>query len=44
VDQIFVAILAELCSKEGVAMAMERLANFSDEKTEGRNIHLFKEI
>ena len=34
--QIFVAILAEVCSKEGrTAMALERSANFSDEVTEG---------
>ena len=39
--QIFVAILAGVCSKEGgtmaIAMAMERLENLSDEVTEGRS-------
>jgi len=35
--QIFVAILAGVCSKEGAAMAMERLENLSDEVTEGRS-------
>ena len=34
---IFVAILAGVCFKEGTAMAMERLDNFSDEVTEGRS-------
>jgi len=32
----FVAILAGMCSKEAMAMTVERLANFSDEVTEGR--------
>ena len=36
-DQIFVVILAGVCSREsGTAMAMERFANFIDEVTEGR--------
>ena len=36
---LFVAILAEVCSKEGgqLCMAMERLENLSDEVTEGRS-------
>jgi len=37
--QIFVAILAGVCSKEGgTAMATERLKHLSDEVTEGRSI------
>jgi len=35
--QIFVAILAGVCSTEGAAMAMERFENLSDEVTEGRS-------
>ena len=34
--QIFVTILARVCSKEGgTSIAMERLENLSDEVTEG---------
>jgi len=35
--QIFVAMLAGVCSKDEVAMVMELLTNFSDEGTEGRS-------
>ena len=35
--QIFVAMLAGICSKEGTAMAMDRLKNLSDYVTEGRS-------
>jgi len=37
-DQISLAILAVSFQRWGTAMAMERLAHFSDEVTEGRNI------
>ena len=38
IGQIFVAILAGVCSKEvGQLTAMERLENLSDEVTEGRS-------
>jgi len=36
--QIFVAILAGVCSKEGAAMAMKQLAHFSDEVSERRAV------
>ena len=35
---IFLTIMARICSKEATAMAMERLASFSDDNmTEGRS-------
>ena len=37
--QIFVAMLAGICSKEGTTIAtrMQRLKNFIDEETQGRS-------
>lgn len=34
---ICVTMLWEICSKGGTAIAIDRLANFSDEETEGRS-------